>query len=386
MPERRPPVKSGSPRHGVTTRNPGLRCSGIGGGLDPAYDLQVGELLQPSFRLILSIKVTRTEPNPRISMESTPDTFVCVITPLFVPERQMTEELNDEYVEGCPRVVFVVQRLLDTSDHTQHAQAVRMLEDSPDYNHPRVQFMLGYIAELGLGIPVDIHKAKTHYRNAMSEPYSSLQFNLAVEFSVRHQLETLKKMEVEWYERAVQLGSTDALWGLAHRLQRGEGCKRDYGRAMKLYTAAAAAGDPYAAEELGEEYCYRDIPDFALAAKYFEQAADQGFKKSQIEIGKMYWHGKGIQCCHKTALSWFRKAADQGSHQAFVELGMSLCEPRYDFYSPTEAFAYFCKALHSPGNDTVRIARWNLGLCYRDGEGVTMDSSGTRRNWRCYVP
>ena len=36
-PERRPPTKSRSTRHDVTVRNPGLRCSGNEGGLDPAY-------------------------------------------------------------------------------------------------------------------------------------------------------------------------------------------------------------------------------------------------------------------------------------------------------------------------------------------------------------
>ena len=36
-PERRPPIESRSTGHSVTSRNPGLRCSGSGGGLDPAY-------------------------------------------------------------------------------------------------------------------------------------------------------------------------------------------------------------------------------------------------------------------------------------------------------------------------------------------------------------
>ena len=55
----------------------------------------------------------------------------------------MTEEITDEYLEGCPKVVFVAWKLLDSADHEEQARAVRMLAESSDYDHPRVQYTLG---------------------------------------------------------------------------------------------------------------------------------------------------------------------------------------------------------------------------------------------------
>ncbi len=295
----------------------------------------------------------------------------------------MPDEITDEYLEVCPTDVLEARRILKSVDYGDQIRGVRMLEESTASNHPDAQYLLGLAAELGLGTPVDLEKAKKHYRNAMSVPNANVQSILALKFALRHLLGTLKELEVEWYERAVQLGSTDALWGLAHRLHRGEGCERDHDRAMRLYTAAAAAGDPYSAETLGEEYLYRDDPDVALAAKYFEAAAEQGLVKSQCQIGLMYWYGEGVPCCPVTALSWYRKAAAQGSREAYIKIGVLLCEPQYSFCSPTEAFELFGKALDSPSEETVRLARFNLGLCYLNGEGVGLDKNQAAREFLC---
>ena len=56
--------------------------------------------------------------------------------------------------------------------------------------------------------------------------------------------------------------------------------------------------------------------DLAIAAKWYEKAAQQGFVDAQANLGMMYYHGQGVPCDHKKAAGWLQMAADQGDAEA----------------------------------------------------------------------
>jgi len=52
--------------------------------------------------------------------------------------------------------------------------------------------------------------------------------------------------------------------------------------------------------------------DYAKAAKWYREAADQGYASAQLSLGHMYDKGHGVPQNYGEALKWLRKAAEQG--------------------------------------------------------------------------
>ena len=57
-------------------------------------------------------------------------------------------------------------------------------------------------------------------------------------------------------------------------------------------------------------------PDTAEAVALLRQAAENGQKEAQFNLGQMYLKGRGVKQDDRQAVKWFRKAADQGHPKA----------------------------------------------------------------------
>jgi len=100
--------------------------------------------------------------------------------------------------------------------------------------------------------------------------------------------------------------------------------KKDYVTAMRLYQAAAKAGNAYSMHNIGVMY-YEGKgvnPNYIEAMKWYRQAADKGFRESQRALGSMYELGEGATRSHVEAVKWYRLAADQGSVPSQSTLGV----------------------------------------------------------------
>jgi len=62
-------------------------------------------------------------------------------------------------------------------------------------------------------------------------------------------------------------------------------------------------------------------PDYAFAANWYQQAADQGHEQSQLELGHLYLKGKGVPQDAGQAAHWYTQAANQGNATAAFSLG-----------------------------------------------------------------
>ena len=63
--------------------------------------------------------------------------------------------------------------------------------------------------------------------------------------------------------------------------------------------------------------------NYAIAAKWYLKAAEQGDFLAQADLALMYAGGKGVTQNYGEALKWFRLAADQGSDVAQYNLGIA---------------------------------------------------------------
>ena len=139
----------------------------------------------------------------------------------------------------------------------------------------------------------------------------------------------------EWFQKAAELGHSDAQCHLGNLYHHGEGVDRDDVEAAKWFRKAAGQGASDAQCYLGELYYDGEgvEQDFAEAAKWYQKATEQGDSDAQCRLGMCYDSGEGVEQDHVQAAKWYRKAAEQGDSDA----------------------------------------QCNLGGCYRDGEGVELD-------------
>jgi len=73
-------------------------------------------------------------------------------------------------------------------------------------------------------------------------------------------------------------------------------------------TAQAQNGGAY------EEYLQAE-------AERYRHAAEKGDAAAQINLGNVYWDGKGVEQDREKAAMWYRRAADQGHATGQQNLG-----------------------------------------------------------------
>ena len=86
--------------------------------------------------------------------------------------------------------------------------------------------------------------------------------------------------------------------------------RADYKSALRVWMAAAEAGDPDAQNNVGEIY-ERGLggqPNFEVAVIWYQKAADQGYARALFNLGTLYEQGQGVPKDRLKALNLYRKA------------------------------------------------------------------------------
>lgn len=99
---------------------------------------------------------------------------------------------------------------------------------------------------------------------------------------------------------------------------------QDYDQAIRLYQAAALAGDHVAQRRLGDLFgspARLVHPDPTEAARWYAMAAAQGDDLAQDALGLLYRDGNGVRRDDAEALKWLRRAAAQDNFMAQFHLG-----------------------------------------------------------------
>jgi len=149
----------------------------------------------------------------------------------------------------------------------------------------------------------------------------------------------------------------------------------DLQRAARWYARAAASGDAESEYRYGM-FQMRGVAgkrDRTGGAKLVRAAADQGFARAQLEVGRMYAEGEDyafgalVTQDSAEAARWFRLAAAQGLGAAQIALGDLYFEGRGVAMDEAEAARWYLKAEPNWLNPT------RLGILYEDGRGVPQD-------------
>ena len=114
--------------------------------------------------------------------------------------------------------------------------------------------------------------------------------------------------------------------------------------------------------------------DDALAAHWYEKAANQGHMHAQLSLGLLHDDGSGVPQDHAQARRWFECAAAQGSAEAQFCLGLMYQNAEGVAQDLAMAAQWFDKAA-AQGHAKSQV---NLSIMYSLGRGVEQDMDKAR--------
>lgn len=170
--------------------------------------------------------------------------------------------------------------------------------------------------------------------------------------------------------------SADSQYDLGMKYERAG----NYAEAAKYFRQAADQGDTDVQYSLGRMYAEGfDVPKDAAeaekwyrkAAEGYRKAAEQGDAAAQTNLGWMYQEGLGVAKNDAEAVKWYRKAAEQGDAAAQNNLGWMYQRGLGVPTDYVEAVKWYKEAAEQ-GNVT---AQYRLGYMYANGMGVEKDKA-----------
>ena len=283
-------------------------------------------------------------------------------------------------------------------------KAFEMLSKSAAQKYPPAQYYLTRLYVNGWGTPVDNKKAAELLQLAASQGYLPAQTELAQCYLEGFLFPKDVKKAIEWLTKAAASGYPEAQYRLGccyyswigtqknlaeaakwwqkaaeqNHIQsaneiglcyfHGFGVKPDIKTAKKWFEKAAAGKHAYALFALGRISATAD-KDYTKAARFFQQAVDNGSKDALYELANCYFHGFGVKPDKAKGLELLHKAAEQGVPDAQHILGTLYEKGDGVPKDAKKAVEWFSRAVENG----YLPAFCPLAAAYFNGNGVAKD-------------
>ena len=292
-----------------------------------------------------------------------------------------------------------------------YKQAFLWYKRSAEQGHPEAQNRLGFCYHNhGYGVEQDLEQAFLWYKRSAEQGFPEGQFNLGTCYIYGTGIEKDRKRASSWYKRSAQQGNAKAQRVLGIHY----GVEQDLEQAFLWIKKSAEQGFPPGQNSLGLRY-YLGIgvvKDYKQSFAWYKKSAEQGNAWAQNKVADFYKHGKGVEKNLQKAIRWYTKSAEQGCSNAKSSLGM--CYKNGEGVSKSLVLAHMWINLSARGKETEEIledlekkmteeqiedaqnrvkdwkeknfianlkkhiqqgdrdprAKYSLGMCYKNGEGV----------------
>lgn len=233
------------------------------------------------------------------------------------------------------------------------------------------EYAMYYLAECylnGNGTTKDTEKAYQLYRKSADLDCELSMVKLCSDyFNGKYYNGTAYEKDYEqciyWGEKAIEKGETSIRFEVAYASK--ELGKID--RARELYTMLANEEDNVAAmNNLG---CLET--DKSLSAEWFTKSAEKGNRVAQLNIGRYYRNGTGVEQDYAKAMDYFVKSAEQDYPDSMHEIAMMYkCKQGIDEEEyPDKMIEWFKKA----ADKGFKPSMIELGNLYKNGTIVDQD-------------
>lgn len=239
-------------------------------------------------------------------------------------------------------------------------KALSLYEEAVTAGNPRGHLGVGYMYQYGKGVQLSLYEAKNRFYLAKSMAEEMLYLAKEqndTEQESQHQrtineaVTALEKIEVEFAcleSRSLKEANPD--------------------KAEKELLKLANEGKGRAQFELG--LLYDDRKQFALAAKWYKKAGENGLGGGMANLAAIYYFGKGVAKNYKLAFVYFKKAEEMtGNKWAIHMLGRMYEEGYYVKKDYIKAVEMYQKAARQ--NEPNALAR--IGYMYEKGFGLPQD-------------
>ena len=280
-------------------------------------------------------------------------------------KRNLVDSLNLGNLEAG---LLLVQELL-SGDILQKDStvALKILNDLANRNNPQALALLGDFYFRGDGVKRDVKKAIQFYERAAEQNLPEVHLKLGlIELESMADTKGDRSKGLSYLKAAADKGSLEAQKIYAEEMLR----EQKYTIAAKYFEESANQGDIDSMVSLAELGAQQSNITHKIDSVYwYIQAALKGHYEAQYESGMLYVNGKNVPRDFRLAYRWLLLAAQKGHKNAQFQLGVlysrGLGVPVNDY----RAAKWYLKAAKQSHRDAAAI----LGTLYYDGKGVTQD-------------
>lgn len=160
----------------------------------------------------------------------------------------------------------------------------------------------------------------------------------------------------------------DVLNHIGHMYNNGLGVEKNLQTSARWYQKAAEMGFKVAQFNLG--LCYQKgegvDKNLSEAIKWFRKAAEQGYPDAESKMGYFTATGKGIKQDLPEALRWYRLAAEHGDVSSYADIGIFYAKAYGVKKNKNRAVQYYIMGAEK-GDP---YAQYLLGRAYEQGRGI----------------
>lgn len=255
---------------------------------------------------------------------------------------------------GNPAYVHDLARILEQTPETI-ARAVTLYQQAADQGYGDAAVSLATLYQEGRGVAQDFSRAFDLYQEPAAQGHAKALNNLGLFYVRGTGVPQDYARAAEYFAAAVERGLPTAMTNLGVLYENGFGVPLDEERAKELYRAGGRQETEDAAPDTGMVYDARLIPieltndalevlqrraqaadpvaQFQLgwallqsadapfanqfqAAALFRTAADKGYGPAMLNLGMLYFDGKGVPQDYVLGQMWLLRAAGAGVTQA----------------------------------------------------------------------
>ena len=206
-------------------------------------------------------------------------------------------------------------------------EAVGWYRKSADCGYAAAQTALGNMLRDGCGVPRDAQEAARYFLLAADQGHPQAQCNLGARYRSGDGVAQSFDLALHWFRKSVAQGDNCGMIQLGFMYDHGEGpLEENAAEAVRLYTLSAKLGNPEAQTNLGILHMngHSVTRDLNLAARWFQQAAEQGHEKAIMMWANLFRAGKRVQLVGLTSSAYNGKTGTVTETVPAVETAAKL--------------------------------------------------------------
>ena len=194
-------------------------------------------------------------------------------------------------------------------------RARRFFTNSASQGNMKGQYYLAGMYYVGGIVEQDYQQAKDLFEKSAAQNYAPSQYFLGQIYYHGHGVQRDYQTALDWYKKAAAQKNVPAILRVAQFYQLGYGVEENNIEALKYYQQAALLESADARFQLAMMY-YGIDGDLQKVIALLHEAAMNGHKMAQYNLGQFYRHGIGVKHDNLLAWVWFSIALSHGNDMA----------------------------------------------------------------------